>query len=163
MKYLTVEDVLELYSRIFINLGGRVGLRDVALLESAVNKPKASFGGHDLYEGVVVKAVVLCEAIIKNHPFIDGNKRVGIMAMLRFLEINGYDTSKIPDDVLYNIAVGFAKGSLDREEAASMLERFLFEHVEDYASYVEEVLSEYTKTLSCQKNVRNSEWVFSNA
>ena len=132
MKYLTVRDVLELYSRIFVNLGGKVGIRDVALLESAVNRPKASFGGHDLYEGVITKAVILCEAIIKNHPYIDGNKRVGVMAMIRFLEVNDYDTSRIPDDVLYDIAMGFAKGSLKREEAVRMVERFLFEHVKDY-------------------------------
>lgn len=61
--------------------------------------------------------MVLCEAIIKNHSFIDGNKRAGVMAMITFLEINDYDTSKIPDDVLYDIAMGFAKGSLKREKA----------------------------------------------
>ena len=159
MRYLTVQDVLELYSRIFVSLGGRVGLRDITLLESAVNKPRVSFGGYDLYEGVITKAVVLCEAIIKNHPFVDGNKRVGVMAMLKFLEINGYSTSNIPDDVLYDIAVGFAKGSLKREEAVGMLESFLLEHIDDYASCAEEVLSESTKTFSCQENVRSSERV----
>ena len=162
MKYLSVADILDIWGNIF---GKDVlpGVRSYDLLESAVNKPKASFGGYDLYEGVITKAVVLCEAIIKNHPFIDGNKRVGVMAMLTFLERNGYNTSKIPDDVLYDVAVGFAKGSLEREEAVSILERFLLEHIEDYASYVEEALSEYTKTLSRQKNVRNSGMVFVNA
>ena len=132
MRYLTAEDIMELYTRIFVNLGGRIGLRDRALLESALNQPKATFGGQDLYEGIIAKAVVLCEAIIRNHPFTDGNKRVGVMAMLRFLEINGYDTSGIPDDILYNIAVGFAEGSLSREDAEGMLSHFLPEVVKDY-------------------------------
>ena len=143
MMYLTVEDALELYTRIFVNLGGRTGLRDKTLLESALNQPKASFGGQDLYEGVIAKAVVLCEAIIRNHPFTDGNKRVGVLAMLRFLEINGFDASGIPDNVLYNIAVGFAKGSLTREDALGMLSDFLPEAVKDYV-YSKRCFSEVT-------------------
>ena len=156
MKYLSIADILDIWGNIF-GREGLAGVRSYDLLESAVNKPKASFGGHDLYEGTITKSVILCEAIIKNHPFIDGNKRVGVMAMLAFLERNGHNTSNIPDDVLYDIAMGFAKGSLEREEAISMIERFLLEHAKDYISYVKRVLSEYTKTLSCQKNVRNSE------
>ncbi len=144
MRYLTSEDIMELYARIFVNLGGKIGLRDRALLESALNQPKASFGGHDLYEGVIAKAVVLCEAIIRNHPFTDGNKRVGILAMLRFLEINGYDTSRIPDDILYNIAVEFAEGSLRRENAVRILSHFLPEVIENYIysrRYITEVMA----------------------
>ena len=162
MKYLSVADILDIWGNIF-GREGLAGVRSYDLLESAVNKPKASFGGHDLYEGVITKAVILCEAIIKNHPFIDGNKRAGVMAMITFLEINDYDTSKIPDDVLYDIAMGFARGSLKREEAVRIIERFLFEHINDYISYVRGVLSEYTKTLSCQKNVRNLEYIFTSA
>lgn len=143
MRYLTVEDIIELYTRIFVHLGGRAGLRDIALLESALNQPKASFGGRDLYMGTVTKAVVLCEAIIRNHPFTDGNKRVGVLAMLRFLEINGYDTSGIPDDILYDIAVGFAEGSLKREDAVRMIIHFLPEVVK-YRFYNERSCAEVT-------------------
>ncbi|NPA42048.1 MAG: type II toxin-antitoxin system death-on-curing family toxin [Aquificae bacterium] len=137
MRYLSVNDVLALYVSIFKKLGGRIGLRDISLLESAVDKPKASFSGLDLYEGVLVKAIVLCEAIIKNHPFVDGNKRVGVLALLEFLEIDGYDTSKIPDDVLYDIAMGFASGELKREEAVKMIEPFLLS--ESYTAYLNEL------------------------
>ena len=124
MKYLSVADILYIWASIS-GEEALAGIRSYDLLESAVSKPKASFGGQDIYEGPVVKAVVLCEAIIKNHPFVDGNKRTGVIAMLTFLEINGYDTSSIPDDLLYDIAMGFAEGSLKREEVAGLLEHFL--------------------------------------
>ncbi len=124
MKYLTLEEILDIWANIF----GKEkisGLRDLSLLESAVNKPKLSLEGKDLYEGVLLKAVVLCEAIIRNHPFVDGNKRVGIIALLEFLEMNGYDTSHIPDDILFEIAMGFASGKLTKEEAVNMIRPFL--------------------------------------
>ena len=136
MKYLSVADILDIWGNIFLK-EVRPGIRSYDLLESAVNKPKISFGGQDLYEGVITKAVVLCEAMIKNHPFIDGNKRTSVMAMLAFLESNGYDTSTIPDDVLYDIAVGFAENFLEREEVVSILKRFLLKHIGNYAPYVE--------------------------
>ena len=60
MRYLSVNDILALYTRIFKELGGKIGLRDISLLESAIDKPRASFGGVDLYEGGLLKAVVLC-------------------------------------------------------------------------------------------------------
>ena len=125
MKYLNLADILYIWASI---LGEEclTGIRSYDLLESAVNKPKASFEGQELYKDDITKAVVLCEAIIRNHPFIDGNKRTGVIAMLTFLEINRYDTSGIPDNVLYDIAVGFAEGSLGREEVGSLLKNFLF-------------------------------------
>jgi len=154
MRYLSVAEVIDIWANIF-GKERLAGIRDYKLLESAVNKPKATFGGKDLYEGVLMKAVVLCEAIIKNHPFTDGNKRVGVLALLEFLEVNGYDTSKIPDDVLYNIAVGFASGKLKRKEAIRMLKPFL--QIESYIAYVnailEKTLSVYVRKMSENKAV----------
>ncbi len=158
MRYLSVNDILALYTRIFKELGGKIGLRDISLLKSAVNKPKASFGGVDLYDGVLLKAVVLCEAIIKNHPFVDGNKRVGVLALLEFLEINGYDTSKIPDDILYDIAVGFASGKLKREEAVKMIEPFLLS--ESYRAYVNRIVEETLELLVSEKCQKSPGWRF---
>lgn len=70
--------------------GGSHGIRDIGLLQSAVSRPKATFGGKDLYPGIFHKAAALMESLIKNHPFIDGNKRTAITSAGIFLQRNGY-------------------------------------------------------------------------
>lgn len=91
MKYLTPQDILILHARVIEETGGLHGVRDVGLLSSAVERPKMRFGGKELYKGVFAKAAAYFESIIKNHEFIDGNKRTGILAAARFLFLNGYE------------------------------------------------------------------------
>ncbi|NPA90204.1 MAG: type II toxin-antitoxin system death-on-curing family toxin [Chloroflexi bacterium] len=90
MKYLTPQQVLFLHSRIIAETGGSHGIRDVGALESALARPRMTFGGEDLYPDVFSKAAALLESIIRNHPFIDGNKRTGIAAAALFLLLNGW-------------------------------------------------------------------------
>lgn len=90
MKYLTVKDVLLLHDLAIEKSGGTHGLRDLPLIESAVNRPRASFGGEDLYPGIFAKAGALCHSLIKNHAFVDGNKRTALFAAMTMLELNGY-------------------------------------------------------------------------
>ena len=90
MKYLTVKDVLLLHHLAIEETGGSHGIRDLSLIESAVNRPKASFAGQDLYPTIFEKAGALCQSLIKNHPFVDGNKRTALYATMTFLELNGY-------------------------------------------------------------------------
>ena len=71
--------------------GGSQGVRDQGLLESAIYRPQASFGGHDLYPDLFSKAAALGHSLIKNHPFVDGNKRTGFESMRLFLRMNGFD------------------------------------------------------------------------
>jgi death-on-curing protein len=89
MNYLTVEQVLFLHARLIEETGGSHGVRDVALLESAVARPQATFDGVDLYPDLFYKAAALMDSLIRNHPFIDGNKRTGIAAAALFLRQNG--------------------------------------------------------------------------
>lgn len=89
MNYLAVEQVLFLHSRLIEETGGSHGVRDVALLESAVARPRATFGGEDLYPDLFSKAAALMDSLVRNHPFIDGNKRTGIAAAALFLRQNG--------------------------------------------------------------------------
>ncbi len=89
MNYLTVEQVLFLHARLIEETGGSHGVRDVPLLESAVARPRATFGGEDLYPDLATKAAALMDSLIRNHPFIDGNKRTGIAAAGLFLHQNG--------------------------------------------------------------------------
>jgi len=89
MNYLGPEQVLFLHARLIEETGGGHGLRDLALLESAVSRPGATFGGRDLYPDLFAKAAALMDSLLRNHPFVDGNKRTGIAAAALFLIQNG--------------------------------------------------------------------------
>ena len=89
MNYLTVEQVLFLHARLIEETGGSHGVRDVALLESAVARRRATYGGEDLRPDLFSKAAALMQSLIHNHPFIDGNKRTGIAAAALSLRRNG--------------------------------------------------------------------------
>lgn len=80
MKRLTKEQVLLLHSQLIQEFGGSDGLREEGLLESALASPFQSFGGEDLYPSIQAKAAQLGYGLIKNHPFLDGNKRIGPMS-----------------------------------------------------------------------------------
>jgi death-on-curing protein len=87
MRYLTVEEVLEINAEV---MGGRHALRDRKLLESAVTRPQASAFGTDAYPDLVSKAAALLHSLLMNHVFVDGNKRTAVLATLIYLDLNGY-------------------------------------------------------------------------
>lgn len=89
MNYLTPVQILFLHSRLIAETGGSPGVRDVARLESAVARPQATYGGEELYPDLLSKAAALMQSLVNNHPFVDGNKRVGITAAALFLQRNG--------------------------------------------------------------------------
>lgn len=89
MKRIYEKDILTIHQLLIEKTGGSSGLRDAGLLDSAVNAPFQTFAGKDLYSTLEEKAAHLGYSLIKNHPFVDGNKRVGILAMVTFLEMNG--------------------------------------------------------------------------
>lgn len=93
MRYLTVNEVLEIYSRVMRQTGGATGIRDLGALESAVAQPRMTFGGEELYPTLVEKASALGFSLIQNHPFVDGNKRCGHAALELFLVLNGHEIS----------------------------------------------------------------------
>jgi death-on-curing protein len=88
--YLTAEQVLFLHDRLVEETGGEHGVRDLGGLESALARPQAAFCGTEFYPDLMTKAAVVMDGIVRNHPFIDGNKRAGIATAALFLEINGY-------------------------------------------------------------------------
>jgi death-on-curing protein len=99
MNYLTPQQVLFIHARLLAETGGQSGLRELALLESAVARPHATFGGADLYPGLFEKAAALLDSLVNNHPFVDGNKRAGITATGLFLRINGYRIQTTQDEL----------------------------------------------------------------
>ena len=90
MTYLTHEQVLFLHAQLVSETGGSHGVRDLSLLLSALGRPQASFDDLDLYPDIFAKAAALMDLLIRNHPFVDGNKRTGIAAAGIFLSINGF-------------------------------------------------------------------------
>lgn len=93
MITLTKEQVLMLHDQLIEATGGSKGIRDEGMLESALMNPYQSFGGIELYPSIQAKAAQLCFGIVKDHPMIDGNKRLGTHVMLVFLVLNGYELS----------------------------------------------------------------------
>ena len=113
MRWLTLAEVLDLHRRLIEQSGGRAGLRDIGLLEASLAQPRQTFGGTDLYPGVVAKAAALGFSLIQNHPFIDGNKRVGHAAMEVSLLLNGVELVATTDES-ESVVLAVASGELDR-------------------------------------------------
>lgn len=85
MRYLTLGEVVDLHRAVIETAGGASGIRDLGALESALAQPRASFGGVDLHTSLTDKAAALCFSLVNNHPFVDGNKRLGHAATETFL------------------------------------------------------------------------------
>lgn len=88
MIILSKQQIISMHGMLIRQTGGLDGLRDENLLDSALNTPYQTFGGEELYPTVQKKAACLCFGLINNHAFNDGNKRIGILAMLTFMELN---------------------------------------------------------------------------
>ena len=109
MKKLTKNQILKLHTELIKATGGTDGLRDEALLDSALNAPFQSFDETDVYPSIQQKAARLGFGLIKNHAFTDGNKRIGVHAMLVFLMVNGIElsyTQKELSDMVLKVASG---------------------------------------------------------
>ena len=115
ITFLSVEQVLELHRMVIEQSGGSAGVRDRGALESAVAQPRLSFGGTELYPSVAEKAATIGFSIVCNHPFIDGNKRVGHAAMETFLVLNGLELV-VTVDVQEACILQLASGDMIRQE-----------------------------------------------
>ena len=97
--FLSVDNVIYLHADSIRTEGGIAGIRDVPLLESAVLMPQQQFGGQYLHDSISVMAAAYLFHIVSNHPFLDGNKRAGVMAAFVFLDTNSYDLIASPKDL----------------------------------------------------------------
>lgn len=122
MKKLSKEQILLLHSQLIQQTGGSDGVRDHALLESAIEAPFQGFGGSELYPTVQAKAARLGYGLIKNHCMIDGNKRIGAHAMLVFLALNGIEISYTQKE-LYEIILQVAAGESEYDDLLSWILR----------------------------------------
>ena len=112
MIQLTKNQVVSMHSSLIAETGGSDGVRDDGMLESAMNAPFQTFDGYDLYPTLLQKAARLGYSLVSNHPFVDGNKRIGIHAMLVFLLLNGVDIECTQDELI-SIGLALADGSME--------------------------------------------------
>jgi len=126
MRYLTLSEVLELHRHLIQTFGGADGIRDIGGLESAIAQPRMTFGGEELYPTIIEKSVAIGYSIIKNHPFVDGNKRVGHAAMEVFLVLNGHEITAQVDEQ-EKVILRVASGEISREELEDWLRANIIE------------------------------------
>ncbi len=115
MIRLSKEQVILLHKRLIETTGGSDGVRDAGMLDSALSNPFQSFGNEELYPSVQAKAAQLCFGIVKNHPMVDGNKRLGAHVMLVFLALNGYELSYTQQE-LSDAILRLASGEIRAED-----------------------------------------------
>ena len=131
MDSLSRDAVLTLHRDIIETSGGSDGVRDYSGLESAIAQPRMTFDGQDLYPTVVEKAAALCFSLIQNHPFVDGNKRVGHAAMEVFAILNGYKIDASVDSQ-EQLILGIASGDVSREQLVEWLTAHIREQTREY-------------------------------
>ena len=125
MIRLTKQQVILLHRDVIAQSGGSPEIRDEGLLESALNAPFQTFAGMELYPTIIDKAAHLGYSLIKNHAFVDGNKRIGTHAMLVFLLLNGIDVA-YKDEELTQLILGVAAGEISSEQLLAWLQAHIY-------------------------------------
>ena len=116
----TLAEVIEIHDWQIARFGGAVGVRDIGLLKAAVGAPTATFGGEYLHPSIFEMAAAYLYHLVENHPFVDGNKRVGAMAALIFLDLNGYDFDASDADFTA-VVLKVASGEMMKSEISMFL------------------------------------------
>src|SRR5437763_114931 len=124
IEYVTADDIAEAHSALIARTGGSAGLRDRGALESSAAQPMMTFGGQELYATLEEKAAALAFSLINNHPFVDGNKRVGHAAMATFLRLNGHRIVATLDEQ-EKLILGVASGQIDRNELTAWVRQHI--------------------------------------
>jgi len=123
VKFLTLTEVLKVHQDQISRYGGTTGIRDIALLKSALGIPMATYGGEFLHTDVFEMAAAYLFHLVKNHPFLDGNKRVGAAGALVFLLLNGYELDA-PEDDFAKMVFSVARSEIDKAEVAVFIRRW---------------------------------------
>ena len=123
IQFLTFSDIIEIHEYQIENFGGAAGVRDINLLKSAIGMPESSFGGVFLHPTIYEMAAAYLYHLVENHPFVDGNKRVGAMAALIFLDINNIDFDA-PEELLTEMVLKVASGKMLKAEITLFLKEY---------------------------------------
>jgi death-on-curing protein len=123
IHYLTPEQMLFLHSRLISTIGGGHGVRDIGMLLSALGRTQATFDGKELYPDIMLKAAALIDSLVRNHPFVDGNKRTAITASALFLRLNGY-LLQVENREMVRFALACAQSQLSLVEIAEWFRKY---------------------------------------
>ena len=118
--FLTFAEIIEIHDYQISRVGGAAGVRDIELLKSAIGMPSATFGGEFLHPSVIEMAAAYLYHLVENHPFVDGNKRVGAMAALIFLDMNGFEFDASDEDFTAMV-LKVASGEMMKSEISLFL------------------------------------------
>jgi death-on-curing protein len=121
--FLSLDEVIELHRDQIERYGGSAGIRDVGLLQSAIAMPQAGFGGQFLHADLFEMAAAYLFHIVQNHPFVDGNKRVGAAAAMVFLELNHVEV-RVSNETLVETVLAVAQGKLGKAAIAEFLRKY---------------------------------------
>jgi death on curing protein len=121
MKNLSLDQILQFHTKILKATGGSDGVRDLGLIESALRNAEVTFDGQELYEGNIKKISIITFALIKNHGFIDGNKRIGVATMLLLLRLNSISV-KYEQQELVELGLKTAEGKFREENIQQWIE-----------------------------------------
>lgn len=119
--FLTLDEVLALHADQIDRYGGRPGVRDLELLRSALATPQATYSGDYLHTNAFEMAAAYLFHVVRNHPFVDGNKRTGLIAALVFLGMNNFEL-RAESDALFDLVMGVAAGRITKAEVAVFLQ-----------------------------------------
>lgn len=122
-QFLTLDEVMDIHRDQIERHGGTLGVRDAELLESALAAPQSGFGDQYLHGDLFEMASAYLFHVVQNHPFLDGNKRVGTAAALTFLELNGVET-KIPNQTLVATVLAIAQGKTEKSTLADFFRKY---------------------------------------
>ena len=118
--FLTLAEIIEIHDYQISRFGGAAGVRDIELLKSALGTPSATFGGEYLHPSIIEMAAAYLYHLVENHPFVDGNKRVGAMAALIFLDMNGFEFDASDEDFTAMV-LKVASGEMMKSEISLFL------------------------------------------
>jgi len=117
LKFLSLAEVLAIHKDQITRYGGATGIRDINLLKSAIGMPPATYGGQFLHTDIFEMAAGYLFHLVKNHPFIDGNKPIGAVAALVFLDLNGFDFHA-PEEDFAEMVLAVARGDMNKSHVA---------------------------------------------
>ena len=120
MIALSNEQVTRLHSKLLEATGGLDGIRDEGLLDSALHNPFQTFGGVELFPSTAAKIARTAYGLVCNHPFVDGNKRIGMFVMLALLELNRIEAEFTDDDIV-RVGLSLANGEMDDKQLLDMI------------------------------------------
>jgi len=120
--FFTSEEVVEFHKELIRLYGGKYGIRDVGLLESAIHQPQISFGGKCICKDIYEMTAAYFYHIIKNHPFVDGNKRVAVMVSITFLRYNDVEIV-LDQDQLYFLAIDVANSKISKQKISNFFKK----------------------------------------